>query len=171
MKKSMVLFSLIMIITTACGCLSMMYHDSQMAGLPTYRELAATWDPLTEGHGRIIVLYPKRPFMGAHITFDRIDFYGIITVELDGEYNVNILDNTFVFADVPPGKHNIRYFKGSSSKYKKFDVDVRPGETVYVQVRPTQYTAPIPDTVLEEEALKMLEDMRHAMYDDLPFNI
>jgi len=145
------------------GCFQVMgeaAHDNAVEKFPAYAQTKAAWGEIPAGHGRVVLFIEKsgvNPFMLAGSGFDSFAF------EIDSSKKVDVVDQVFVFIDLPAGKHTVNSFYGGYPHQKKPEqFEVLPGETKYI--------GGDLKSVASEEAERKLDSIYHNFEKALPFD-
>jgi hypothetical protein len=152
------------IIIGSGGCFQMMgeaAHDKTVKEFPTYTETKAAWGTVPDGYGRVVLfieklgINPFSPVSGSG--------YTSFIYEVDSSVQTGMPDQTFVFIDLPAGKHFFNcYPVGSSYHGKPTEFDVIAGKTMYINAGLKMATG--------REAENQLEKMHHNFKNALPFD-
>lgn len=90
---------------------------------PEHEATSESLFTVPQGMSRIVILRPE----------DRVVLIGT-EVKIDGEALTSPIGKSLLFKDVAPGKHKVTAYAQDT---KTIEVDVKAGETVYVQQRQT----------------------------------
>ena len=167
--KTVIRNMIVIIILTAMSislavCFQMMgeaAHDKTVKDFPTYAETKAEWGAVPDGYVRVVLfieklgINPFAPVSGSG--------YTSFIYEVDDFPNVRMIDQTFVFIDLPAGKHFFNCYPiGSSYQGKTTEIDITTGEIMYINAGLK--------TVSSQEAEKQLEKIHHNFKRTLPFD-
>jgi hypothetical protein len=131
-------------------------HDREVNKFSKYSETKASWGPVPGGYGRVVIFFEKWGVFPSG--FGSQSFL----VKIDQLPKTEFADQTFIFIDLPAGKHSISYtIKGSLSWTTPKEFEVLPGEIKYI--RPWK-------TMTNQEAEAQLESIRHFYKQPLPFD-
>jgi hypothetical protein len=147
----------------SAGCLQTMgasMHDNVIKKFPTYAQTKAVWGAVPEGYGRVVVFFPRLALGG--ITPGGYG-YGWSLIKLDKSAQTHVVDQTFVFVDLPAGKHSVSLGGGVILGPAPLEFDVKPDETMYIHASRLKI-------VPSQEAEPLLEDLRHGYQKPLPFD-
>lgn len=119
------------LVVSLSGCLSggpgvpsipeMMQYQA-VSKFPTFAETEAAWRPIPAEHGRVVVF-----------VHGGIDVLGIRVGFEDGK-NVFLLNKTFVFIDLPAGKHSMKLLGMILIGPEPVEFVVAPGDITYLRV-------------------------------------
>jgi hypothetical protein len=127
--------------------------------------------PLSPNDGRIIIFYPRLPMAG----FNPIPFSGAggaasVAILVDNTYKTTLLDQTFVFIDLPAGSHTLTQPRGWFSEDYNTPISLEAGDTKFVELVAEQFKTGPPAIVPPNQATEMLTDIHHGFKKPLPFN-
>ena len=150
------------------GCTALV-HNAVVNSYPTYQETEASWPPLKTNESRLLVYWPRLPAQGLNPVGP--GGFGAIRLVIDDRYSTTVGDQTFVFVDLPPGDHEVTAktggFLGTS---KTLNVQLNPGQIIYLEVETSQIANKPPRVAAEEEARAALPKIHHNYKNALPFN-
>lgn len=126
---------------------------------PTYDETVKDWPSLTENQGRVIIFSPKS--IVELPTFSRCRSAPTI----DGIPYEGIINGTFIFVDVKKGTH---VFSCSKTGIPNFELDIRGGEIVHVEMGKAENKEPPLLLVKKQAVYGKLKDLNHAFDDAIP---
>lgn len=150
-----------------CGCTAMI-HDAVVDTYPSYAEAMKAAPALPSGYGRIVVYYPRLPAAGLGS-----GGAGIQTVTVDKTEKTHVGDQTFVFIDLPAGPHsvsNVAAGGGMFSTSYDTSVQLKAGETLFVELVAEVLDRQPPKVVPADQAQQKLADVRHNYKLAMPFN-
>jgi len=127
-------------------------HDKDISTFPTYAETKAVWGAIPDGYGRVVIFFEK---LGAYGKGSET-----YVIKVDQLPKTQLVDQTFVFIDLPAGKHSIVQEFWPFSR--TWDVDVQPGEISYKSFGGKNLS--------KEFAETQLENIRHYYRQPLPFD-
>ena len=153
----------------AGGCTAII-HDAVVESFPTYADTMRAAPTLAPNSGRMVIFYPRLPMAG----FNPVPFgtggAGIVELTVDAE-KASVMDQTFVFIDVPAGQHAVAYSRGGLlAGTHRTDVNVKAGSTTFVRINAEQLEEGPGKIVTAAEAQGLLANVRHAYKEALPFN-
>jgi hypothetical protein len=156
---------LIMLTFVSSGCLGLMYaspgdHDKAVAQFPTYAETKVAWGNLPEGYSRTVIFFPRYSAKVAANIALGFGGYSTFIIKIDDMDRIPIVDQTFVFIDLPVGKHSISCGGGS----KPIEFDSINGEVKYIKLDRSL------SVVTSEEAETLLVNMHHSFKEPLSCN-
>jgi hypothetical protein len=128
---------------------------------PTYDETVKAWPALTENQGRIVIFSPKS--IVELPTFSRCRSAPTI----DGIPYEGIMNGTFIFVDVKKGAH---VFSCSKTGTPNFELDIRGGEIVHVEMGKAENKESPLLLVEKQAAYDKLKDLNHAFDDAIPYD-
>lgn len=161
-------------IAALAGCMAMIHH-SVVTALPTFGQTEAAWPTVPTEKGRAVFYWPRLGGLGFNpIPFTGPGGFGLRTIKVDGSeaMSTSMLDQTFVFADLPLGSHTIEVVKagafGSSSSVS-VSIDVKSGEITFVELRSSQTSDEPPQVVTAQRAREALAAIHHNFKKPMPF--
>jgi hypothetical protein len=154
--RNVVVFGILIAVSIGLGGCGFMLQDMVLNGYPTYAETKTAWGTIPPEYGRVVIIYPQNVTEQAVVGL--ISLSG--TIKVDGmperQIGVPIGPKTFVFADLPAGKHSLY---GLHKDVKEFDVPA--GEVSYIDVKGCSMNS--------QEAELLLKKMHHNFKKALPF--
>lgn len=174
MVRSTVRVLILATITGLAGCMAMIHH-SVVSGLPTFGETEAAWPMVPAEKGRVVFYWPRLGGLGFNpIPFTGPGGFGLRTVKVDGnqQLTTSMLDQTFVFADLPLGSHAIEVEKAGAfgrSSSVSVSIDVTSGEITFVELRSSQTSEEPPQVVTAQRAREALAAIHHSFKKPMPF--
>jgi hypothetical protein len=164
MMRRVVLIGMLTAISIGSGgcfqVMGQMAHDDAVKNFPTYAQTKAAWGAVPEGYGRVVFfinklgMNPFTPVAGSG--------YVCFAYEVDAFPKILMIDQTFVFIDLPAGRHSIGVGNVASERLTPTEFDLLPGEIKYINGNLK--------TVPSQEAEKQLEKIHHNFQKALPFN-
>jgi hypothetical protein len=134
-------------------------HDKVISKFPTYAQTKASWDPVPEGYGRVVIFCPRNTasWLGPGGTG-----YIVLWIKVDKLDETPLVDQTFVFIDLPAGEHSIRL--GGDLVYSPVPLvfEVITGEFIYINAG----LKLVPD----KEAQPLLKNIHHSFQKPLPYD-
>ena len=153
----------------ACSGCTMLIADAVVGSYPTYQTVSAEWPAIKEGHGRVFIYFPRQGMK----SFNPLGVGGLMVVPIviDENIETTVGDRTFVFADLPQGKHVVS-FKGPYrwSEKKSVEIDMLAGKVTYIELNHNYMNDTPPRIVDEAEALIALKSLHHNYKLPLPCN-
>ena len=162
-KRSLLFGMLLVIVLGTSGCFQMIgasMHNSAVKKFPTYDDTKAAWGPIPPDHGRIVIFYPRIAMGG--VMPGGIGGAGV-GIKIDN-IRGGLIDQTFVFIDMPAGKHVLSYTGGIIFGPDPTEFNIVPGEVTYL--RALGKTNPMDI----KEAETLLADIYHYYRLPLPYD-
>ena len=145
----------------SAGCYQMTrasVHDKAVKKFPTYTQTKEAWGAVPEGCGRVVIFYPRDIESWSSPGGSG---YAVNWTKVDKLDEVPVVDQTFVFIDLPAGEHFVRL--GGGVVYSpKLEFEVIPGEIKYIN--------PHLKLVPGKEAEPLLEKIRHSYQEAIPYD-
>ena len=166
MRGTLSRIGLIGILTIMCigftGCLQVVgakVHDDAVKKFPTYVETKAAWGTVPDGYGRVVIFLPR--LLAGGIGPGGFG-YDVRWIKVDKLAETPVVDQTFVFVDLPTGKHSISLGGGVIFGPAPLVFDVIPGEIMYIDAHLKIVTS--------QEAEVLLENTHHSYQKPLPYD-
>ena len=134
-------------------------HDNAVKKFPTYAETKTAWGAVPDGYGRVVIFYPRIPLGG--IAPGGFGF-AANWIKVNKLAQTPVVDQTFVFVDLPTGKHSISLGGGVIFGPAPLVFDVIPGEIMYIDAHLKIVTS--------QEAEVLLENTHHSYQKPLPYD-
>ena len=152
------------------GCTAIV-HDAVVNAFPEYGVTMRSAPQLPPGNGRVVIFYPRLPMAGFNPVPLSGGGYATVKVIIDKMEQTSVGDQTFVFIDLPAGRHTVSYTRGGllANTYDA-PFDVRAGRTTFVEIISEQFEQGPAKVVSSDEALKLLANTHHNFKEPLPFN-
>jgi hypothetical protein len=145
------------------GCMPVIgsaMHSSAISRFPTYAETKMAWGAVPDGSCRVVMFYPKCSRFVPGGTGECN-----VGIRVDDRFQTGLADQTFVFLDLAPGHHQIKYVGGLMFGPAPFEFDLSVGEIKYVRL-----LARDRKLMNAAEAEPMLADVRHSYMKPIPFD-
>jgi hypothetical protein len=140
-------------VTTGCGYA---IRESLLSKAHTYADTKASWGGIPDGYSRVIILCP------GDAVRDSISMLKNPWVHIDDTKGWGAVGpTTFIFVDLPAGKHSIN---DVSTNSKPVEFSVVPNDITYVKFDRDF------KLISKEEAEPLLMKMRHNYKKPLPFD-
>ncbi len=160
--RNAVIFAMLTVMSIgSAGCYQMTrssQHDKAVKKFPTYAQTKAAWGAVPEGYGRVVIFFPRD--IESWLSPGGSG-YTVIWIIVDKLPETPVVDQTFVFIDLPAGEHPVRL--GGSVVYgPKLEFEVKPGEIKYIN--------PNLKLVPGNEAEPLLKNIRHSYQEAIPYD-
>ncbi len=149
------------------GC-GLMMHEMMTSSLPTFEATEKMWPALHPNEGRVVVYWPRLPAGGMSIFAPGGG--AIAPVYLDDGQPISINDETFLFADLSPGRHKVEFKLAALRPRTSVSLDVKAGTYTYVKLGANQFLDSGPVVVDAETARRDLQSLKHHRKEIVPAN-